>query len=232
MKESAKDKNFIVYCHTNKINGKRYIGLTSKSMNKRAGLKGQHYSYNKHFWSAIQKYGWDEFEHDVLFENLTFYEASDKEKELITLYQLDNPEFGYNQTNGGEGGQEFSEISRKRMSIAKQNYIPWNKGKTMSEEYKMICRNAHRGYVTSDETKEKLKIAGIGNTNMADFLKKNPDWLPSCSKKVIIDGIIFRTIKEASVYVGIARRTLNGYLNGKDKMPKKYADRGLSYYEG
>lgn len=37
MKQTAKDKLFVVYCHTNKLNGKRYFGITSMKPQKRWG---------------------------------------------------------------------------------------------------------------------------------------------------------------------------------------------------
>ena len=48
---------------------------------KRWGVNGRNYKSSPHFYSAIQKYGWDNFEHNILFTNLTKEEACLKEQE-------------------------------------------------------------------------------------------------------------------------------------------------------
>ena len=92
--------NYKVYMHTSP-HGKVYIGITSKAPNARWGKSGQNYKNNKHFWAAIQMYGWDNFSHDILFTGLSLEEASAKEIELIAIKKSDCPDFGYNIAPGG-----------------------------------------------------------------------------------------------------------------------------------
>ena len=73
--------------HINKINNKKYIGITGRNPKLRWGVNGNGYKGNKYFYNAIQKYGWENFEHKILFENLSLEEACDKEKYLIELYK-------------------------------------------------------------------------------------------------------------------------------------------------
>lgn len=96
----SKAKIWTVYKHTSPVN-KVYIGITSQNPEDR-WLNGNNYKGNKHFNSAIKKYGWSNFKHEILFENLTKQEAKDKEIELITLYDSTNPDKGYNLSSGGE----------------------------------------------------------------------------------------------------------------------------------
>lgn len=106
---------WIVYKHTSP-NGKAYIGITSKKdLVRRTGCDGQGYKNNKHLWSAIKKYGWDNFEHEVLFEGLTKEEACNIEKMLIALYRSHDPKYGYNTSLGGEGFL-MTEEQRQRLS--------------------------------------------------------------------------------------------------------------------
>ena len=113
-----KEPNWCVYCHTNKINGKKYIGITCKEPHKRwsngNGYKGQK------FYNAITKYGWDSFEHEVLFNELTLEEANKKEIELIKKYNTTNKNNGYNRSNGGDGtcGFKITEESKNKMRIS------------------------------------------------------------------------------------------------------------------
>ena len=97
------DKVYIVYQHINKTNGKSYIGLTCRKPQKRWGLNGNNYVECPHFWRAIQKYGWDNFDHIILYSGLTHDEACETEKRLISELQTNNPDYGYNISSGGDG---------------------------------------------------------------------------------------------------------------------------------
>lgn len=116
---------WIVYKHTNKTNGKVYIGITSQSVEKRWD-SGWGYCSQPIFWAAIQKYGWHGFTHEILFSELTEKEAKEKEIELIAKYKsnivrYNNPSFGYNATDGGEGasGYKWSDERREQMGCKK-----------------------------------------------------------------------------------------------------------------
>lgn len=94
--------DYIVYCHRNIKNGKRYIGITKQTPQKR-WKNGNGYAA-QHFSRAIDKYGWDNFEHDILEEGLTREQACSFEKFYINKYDTANPRYGYNATLGGDGG--------------------------------------------------------------------------------------------------------------------------------
>ena len=61
---------YTIYIHRNKINNKAYIGQTCNDPKKR-WENGNGYKKQPHFYNAIQKYGWDGFEHIIWGENLT-----------------------------------------------------------------------------------------------------------------------------------------------------------------
>jgi group I intron endonuclease len=172
--------------HKNKINGKMYIGITSRTPETRWGNNGSQYTKTKNpcFYNAIQKYGWDNFEHIILFENLTEAEAKTKERELIAEYHTcvyDNPKMGYNMTMGGEGllGHIHSEETKRKMSESRSGennpwygkHLPEETKKKLSESLKdkMVGENnPFYGQTHSDETKQKLSeyaSARIGELN-------------------------------------------------------------------
>ena len=90
---------FTVYKHVNKINRKVYIGITGQNPKKRwangLGYKGMY------FYNAIEKYGWDNFEHVIIAENLCESQAIQMEIDLIAKYQSNIRSKGYNIEKGG-----------------------------------------------------------------------------------------------------------------------------------
>ena len=90
-----------VYVHTSP-SGKMYVGITSRDVRQR-WQNGRGYIKNDHFYRAIQKYGWNNFEHEVIAENLTKDEACEMEKALIKKLKSNDYHFGYNLSAGGEG---------------------------------------------------------------------------------------------------------------------------------
>lgn len=86
--------NYSVYKHTNLINNKSYIGITSQKCENRWGLDGKGYELQPKFYRAIQKYGWNSFQHDILYTNLNKETALKIEADLIQTYNT--IENGYN----------------------------------------------------------------------------------------------------------------------------------------
>ena len=98
------EKTYCVYKHTNKFNGKVYIGITSQQPEKR-WKNGYGYEGNEYFYRAIQKYGWnDGFDHEIIVSGLTKENACVIEIELIKLYDSTNRDKGYNFSSGGDCG--------------------------------------------------------------------------------------------------------------------------------
>ena len=121
--------NYTVYMHRNKTNGKVYIGQTKQKPEKR-WENGKGYETSNRFYNAILKYGWDGFEHIILYSNLTQEEANALEEELITQYHSQDEQYGYNIKAGGKNKKHSEETKRK---IGEANHIALQ-GKTWSEE--------------------------------------------------------------------------------------------------
>ncbi len=154
-----KNKQWYVYIHINKINGKVYIGQTCQDPKYRWGSGGKGYKRNKHFWSAIKMYGWYNFEHKILLQGLTKEDAIYKERKLIALYDSTNPNKGYNASTGGECGLVgvvVSDETKKKISDAlKGRYVSEDTRKKMSES--MRGKNNHNyNKRLSDDHKNKL----------------------------------------------------------------------------
>lgn len=98
--------NYTVYMHTCP-NNKRYIGLTSlvpeDRWNNGHGYKGQY------FYRAIEEFGWDNIQHDILATNLSEEEAYKMEEKYIKLYNTLFAKHGYNLKYGKMRGK-FREV--------------------------------------------------------------------------------------------------------------------------
>lgn len=173
-------KKYIVYEHVTP-NGKRYIGITCNSPEKRWKY-GNGYKESVLFYNAIQKYGWDNIEHNILFENLTSTKAKAKEKELIIKYKSNNRDYGYNLTNGGDGAEGYKH-NKKAKEKMKNNHadVSGEKnpmygirltgelnhcfGKKLTEETKLKISEATKGKKLSEEHIEILRQANKGKNN-------------------------------------------------------------------
>ena len=131
------EKTYTVYMHENKTNHKKYIGITSQDPEVR-WRHGTNYRTCHAIRRAFEKYGWDGFDHIILYEGLTREEACEKEIQLISEYDTRNPEHGYNICVGGGGtvGCVFSEETRRKHRERFTGPNNPNYGKPMSEEQK------------------------------------------------------------------------------------------------
>jgi group I intron endonuclease len=121
----------IIYCATNKLNDKKYVGFTSKELSFR--MNSHRYDaergLNSKFHNAIRKYGWNSFIWEILLES----EDNNfllNEMEAYYIKLLDTYKNGYNLTLGGRGHL---------------GGIPWNKGIPRTFEIKQKLREQRLG---------------------------------------------------------------------------------------
>lgn len=162
--------NYILYEHRNKINGKRYIGITNNKTKRWYG-KGKHYDGCPYFFAAIQKYGWDNFEHNVLIYDLTREEASRLEKHYIKTLKTCDKAFGYNLAEGGVNaptmlGKHHSKETKRKMSEAQRGKKQTEEQKRRHSEYMtglMVGKRNHKSRavkcINTGEVFESMRIA-------------------------------------------------------------------------
>lgn len=128
---------------------KVYIGITGRPINQR-WANGKGYKKCPAVHKAINKYGWDNFDKEILVEDLTENDAKEMEIFFIKLFKSNEKKHGYNLTDGGEGtsGRIVSEETRRIISEK-------NKGKKLTEEQKEHLRQINLGKRQSEETKRK-----------------------------------------------------------------------------
>jgi len=211
---------YTIYIHKNKINGKVYIGQTCQKPEKRWD-NGRGYETSPRFYNAILKYGWDNFEHIILYTNLTVEEANKKEQELIKFYNSTDENFGYNITDGGKNFRHSEETKKK---IGESNSIS-QRGKHWSQKQRELMselfsgeNNPFYGKHHTEESKQlisehrKGKRAGeehpfYGKHHTKESLEKMSENRKSKGgKKVkcINTGEIFETMMDAARWCGLA----------------------------
>lgn len=165
LQRTENNKTWCVYMHVNKINDKKYIGVTGRLPHQRWGHEGNHYRREPVFYGAIKKYGWDGFEHVIVADNLTEQDAKQLEIELIALYKTNcfrytNPKYGYNCTDGGDGklGYVVSEETRQKLRASRL-------GKKLPPETRTKISESNKGRVVSEETRKKLSESRLGENN-------------------------------------------------------------------
>ncbi len=185
-------KNFCVYVHINKINGKKYVGVTSQDPEKRWNNGKGYTKRQPHMYNAIQKWGWENFEHQILISDISVEDASFIEQMLIVEWNLQDPEYGYNAQSGGltyatlsdeikekigkaHKGRKLTEEHKRKLSEAKKNkplsekqlevidrMKYSNKGRERTEEHKQKIREALKGKKFSEEHKQNISKAKKG----------------------------------------------------------------------
>ena len=160
-------RKFWVYIHTCP-NGKKYVGITTRIKPEyRWGRNGKGYYQNEHFYRAILKYGWDNITHEV-FEVDSAEEMYRKEVELISFYHSNDPEYGYNNSVGGEHGSlgcKYSEEIRKKLSEA-------HKGKSLGEEHRKHVVEATKKKWADPEYRKKMSEVAKEKAKDPEYRKK------------------------------------------------------------
>lgn len=167
---------FIIYCIKNEINGKVYVGYTSKEINERfkSHIKNAEKKINRRLYDSMNKYGYDNFTIVKLDEVNCTKSAQELESWYINIFKSKNSNYGYNMTNGGDGGYTLSEWSdddkEKLYSQQKQN-----RKKTLMDRYGVD----HQSKL--EWVKEKISSSHIGKTLSEEHKKKVSETI---SKKI------------------------------------------------
>lgn len=183
-----------IYKLTNKLNGKCYIGQSiniKKRLNvyKNCNCKSQNKIYN-----AIKKYGFKNFDVEILFEdefkNISYDKLNELEIYFIDKYQ--SVKNGYNLMDGGKNCA-LSIESIEKMKVSKRNNLTdevrkrisdAQKGKKRSDESKLKQSLSNLGSKRSDETKNKMSESAKGKKFSDEHRKKISD---SAKKRKVSD---------------------------------------------
>lgn len=223
-----------VYKYTNIINQKVYIGQTSQTLEQRA-QKGENYKSCPNFYKAIQKYGWENFQSEVLEDNLTRQQAHDQEKYYISYYDSTNIDKGYNICLAwNELNQTsiniISDKAKLRYTDKTQNPMYGkkhsNKSKQIMRDKKLSSNNPMFKKKMSQESKDKIALSHLGNHYADNYWnalssedKKNiTDRMISKIKKGVMcieDNNTFDSITDAANFYNVSISSLSGNLHNR-----------------
>ena len=212
------ERIYKVYKHTlpkeisGKANDKVYIGITLQKIEYR-WRNGEGYKAQSYFYNAIQKYGWDNFLHEILFDNLLRKEAEQKEKELIYFYNSTNHQFGYNIQSGGYSSEckylekpviciETKVVYKSATDAGRKLGISNNTISACCRGLNKLAGNYH--WMFEENYSEENALIWIENAKS----KK-------CREVYCIDtDKIYSSIVEASVDTGIGANLISGCCSG------------------
>jgi hypothetical protein len=198
-----------------------YIGIGKTE--KRA-----YFIHNRNkFWENIVSK--TDYEVEILFDDLSWSEACEKEKEFIELYGRKDIGTGIlvNMTNGGDGqlgnkfnvGRKHSEESKRKMSEKSKNRIlDEDTIKKMKEKMRLAKLGKKRPERTL-EHRIKLSIVQKGkpkspearkNMSLAHIGKK-----PNNMKKVLINGVVYESLTYVAKEFGIQHQTVTKRIKSK-----------------
>jgi group I intron endonuclease len=202
------ERNYKLYVHI-APNGKRYYGITKQRPEQR-WRNGKGYKDNQHITNAINKYGWDNIQHIVIYNDLTEDEAKELEQRFIQWYDTANKKYGYNITLGGEGtkGYSCSEETRQKLSKTHKGENNAFYGKTHTEETKRKISEMRKGKPLSEEHKQKIKMSSANARSII----------------CITTNKVFRSINDGANYYNTFATSITACCKGKRKSCGKLPD--------
>lgn len=219
---------YCVYKHISPSE-KIYIGITSQKPENR-WKNGEGYKSNLYFYNAINKYGWENFKHEILLTNLTKEEAEQKEIELITFYKSNQQNFGYNISNGGNCAGKHSDETRKKIKdnhfdISGKNHPMYGKHHSNETKQKISKSRTGQKHSTSKETRNKISNALKGREMKTEWIKKMAEGHKKSILQYSIDNQFIKkwdSIKDIETELGISHQCIVACCKGRAKTSHGY----------
>lgn len=183
-------ESYTVYKHTSPI-GKIYIGITMQAPTERWGPEGAGYKRSPRFRAAVQKYGWDNFNHEILANGLSRGEAEQLEVELIAKYKTTDPAYGYNIDLGGSTGHKHSKETRAKIGAA-------NRGRIWTPEARQKLREYRLAHPITPETGRKIGDANRGRKHRPESIEKIRAAQTCKAVRNLTTGAVYTSVQDAA----------------------------------
>lgn len=114
-----------IYIFTNKIDKKQYVGQSIHieeryNQHKRNHLNPNDKEYNTSFYKALRKYGFKNFDYEILTENDDYTTQDLNNLEIFYIAHFNSYYEGYNETKGGQTSEHFTKLKNEEVEEIKK----------------------------------------------------------------------------------------------------------------
>ena len=172
----------VIYKTTNLINGKIYIGKNKSNTNWYLGS-------GKLLLYAIKKYGKENFKKEIIEECQSLEHMREREIYWIDKFDARNRNIGYNIQIGGDGGDNYSNMSNEQLLKVKKKIsegvlrsiangkkcVGFTTETAIKAAKKLYDKNKLNGFKNFSEKQNKTKLKNGTHPGCLEMKKKNSD---------------------------------------------------------
>lgn len=213
-----------IYCYVSP-SGKKYIGQTKTTLKERAKLNAKGYMGCPYFYKAIQKYGFENFEVEILAE-VPLDRLTETEIQIILDYDTCNRDKGYNvYTNACDYFQTFRAIPVYLYDANTGEYVGSFPSFAEAERQIGVLHGTIRralnqstrtagGYRWRTEKFDKIEV--FEN----EEIKSKPIYMYDAKTGTLLNG--FSSTRAAAAATGYNKKTIQDHARGNIKTGKKH----------
>lgn len=197
-----------IYKTTNLINNKFYIGKREKS-----SFDEKYYGSGIHLKNAINKYGIENFDREIVEWCSSRTELCERERYWIKVLNAQNPEIGYNIADGGDGGVHLcGDKNPSRINPRKQ-----------SQQERDRRSKSLMGHSASQETRDKISKSNTGKIRSAEqrlansIRNKNKVWIYKDNKQTTVQRELLESYLNSGWKLGRLKNSKPAWNKGLTK---------------
>lgn len=214
-----------VYCYTSP-SGKKYIGKTKTTLKTRAEANQRGYKGCTAFYNAIQKYGYENFEVEIL-EEVPLEILTEAETQYIIDLDTTNPDKGYNIiTDYHKFLAAFNRIPVYSYDGTTGKFIEGFSSTAEAERAMNVYRGSIRRVLNIPQHHVRNRLWRTEKFDSVEIIPNNiqPNTKPIFRYDPITGEFLqaYSSIREAAKQTGFDRKTISDQVALKAKRERKY----------